>query len=157
MGVAQYLTGLALGAAALAPILAGAAAVRRRLAPELTGPPAWVATIVLVLALLVLALELVGVLGLLHRWGAAVGCAALGFLAWLLARRGAAAATDQGAVRDGRGLEHWAILVALAVLAAPWLAWTIFAYRHGMETVDTLWYHLPFAARFTQLGSIVHR
>jgi hypothetical protein len=44
----------------------------------------------------------------------------------------------------------------VGIVTAPWLAWTLFAYAHGMATVDTLWYHLPFAARFTQLGSILH-
>jgi hypothetical protein len=181
MGVAQYLTGLVLGAAALVAVVAGALAVRRRLAPELAGPAAWVADSVLVLALLVVALEVVGVLGLLHRWGAAVGCGLVGAAAWWLARRGsptpapvpapapapapaqaaaavAVAVAVSPASRGARraGLVRWAVLVALAVVGAPWLAWTVFAYRHGMETIDTLWYHLPFAARFVQLGSILH-
>ena len=44
----------------------------------------------------------------------------------------------------------------MSVVAAAWLGWTIFAYRHGMETIDTLWYHLPFAARFVQDHNIRH-
>ncbi len=35
------------------------------------------------------------------------------------------------------------------------MARVIYAYRNGMETVDTLWYHLPVAARFVQTGSVL--
>ena len=47
------------------------------------------------------------------------------------------------------------VAIVAAAVAAPWLGWTAFAYRHGMETIDTLWYHMPFTARFVQSGSIL--
>jgi hypothetical protein len=52
--------------------------------------------------------------------------------------------------------ERCAIVAAVAAVAAPWLGWTVYAYRHGMETPDTLWYHLPQAARFVQNGNLWH-
>jgi hypothetical protein len=55
--------------------------------------------------------------------------------------------------RLGRGALVVA-LVATAVLSAEWGARTVAALHHGMDTVDTLWYHLPTAARFVQDGSI---
>jgi hypothetical protein len=55
--------------------------------------------------------------------------------------------------RLGRGALIVA-LVATAVLVAEWGARTVAALYHGMDTVDTLWYHLPTAARFVQEGSI---
>jgi hypothetical protein len=159
MSFGQYLIGVALSAVALVPILAGARALRRALAPAFTGAAAWVAGAVLAIALVVLALELVGILGLLHRFGAAGGCALIGLAAWragpVLAARlpGGPGLPREACVTRREGL---VVLVAVGIAAAPWLAWTLFAYAHGMETVDTLWYHLPFAARFTQLGSILH-
>jgi hypothetical protein len=50
--------------------------------------------------------------------------------------------------------DRFAICIAGAIVAALWLGWTAYAYRHGMETTDTLWYHLPQAARFVQNGYI---
>jgi hypothetical protein len=55
--------------------------------------------------------------------------------------------------RLGRGALVVA-LVATAVLSAEWGARTVAALHHGMDTIDTLWYHLPTAARFVQEGSI---
>jgi hypothetical protein len=39
---------------------------------------------------------------------------------------------------------------------AEWSVPTIDALRFGMIGIDTLWYHLPVAARFVQQGSIAH-
>jgi hypothetical protein len=44
--------------------------------------------------------------------------------------------------------------VAVAVLAADWGARVAVALRGGMESVDTVWYHLPQAARFVQDASV---
>jgi hypothetical protein len=45
-------------------------------------------------------------------------------------------------------------IVAVSLLAADWATRTVDALHHGMTTVDTLWYHMPFAARFVQQGNI---
>ena len=37
---------------------------------------------------------------------------------------------------------------------ADWSTRTVDALHHGMSSPDTIWYHLPFAARFVQSGSI---
>jgi hypothetical protein len=42
------------------------------------------------------------------------------------------------------------------VVIAEWMTRTVDALHHGITTVDSLWYHMPFAARFVQDGSIVH-
>src|SRR5262249_54580029 len=53
----------------------------------------------------------------------------------------------------GRG-GRWFALAVTAVASGPWLARTVRATRFGMGTVDTLWYHLPAAARFVQDGRV---
>ncbi len=47
-----------------------------------------------------------------------------------------------------------AALVTVSVVIAEWSTQTVAAYHHGMPGTDTLWYHMPFAARFVQDGSI---
>lgn len=47
-----------------------------------------------------------------------------------------------------------AAIVVVSVLLAEWSTQTVAAYHHGMLSTDTLWYHMPFAARFVQDHSI---
>ena len=49
---------------------------------------------------------------------------------------------------------NFAALAAVAVVVAEWSTKTVAAYHHGIGSTDSLWYHMPFAARFVQDGSI---
>lgn len=157
MGVAQYITGVFLATACLAPIGYAAHAARERLLPGWAGSPRWVAEAVLGVALLVVTLELIGIAGALTRLGAVIGCLVSSslVLAWASRRRGAPKTPIPQASAHGR-VDLTVAVVALAAVAAPWLAWTAVAYRHGMQTVDTLYYHMPQAAWFVQTGSVLH-
>src|SRR2546426_957572 len=44
-----------------------------------------------------------------------------------------------------------AVLVS-AVVVAQWGGRTLMALDRGMPNMDSLWYHMPFAARFFQSG-----
>jgi hypothetical protein len=46
-------------------------------------------------------------------------------------------------------------VLAVSIVSADWATRTVDAYNHGMTTTDTLWYHMPFAARFVQQGTIL--
>jgi hypothetical protein len=46
-------------------------------------------------------------------------------------------------------------VLAVTIVSADWATRTVDAYNHGMTTTDTLWYHMPFAARFVQQGTIL--
>jgi hypothetical protein len=48
----------------------------------------------------------------------------------------------------------FAALAATSVVVAEWSTKTVDALHHGMSYSDTIWYHMPFAARFVQDGSI---
>jgi hypothetical protein len=154
--IGRYVVGVLLGAIVLGPILAGAVRVRRRALPRWEGPPARVAEAVLSAGLLLVALELAGIAGALDRVGVVVACLAIGAVAWLLAPRLAqtslATPRPPASTRTGGAVA----LGAASIAAAAWLGWVVSSYRAGMESVDTLWYHLPFAARFVQTGSILH-
>ena len=47
-----------------------------------------------------------------------------------------------------------AALVVVSVVVAEWSTQTVAAYHHGMLSTDTMWYHMPYAARFVQEHSI---
>jgi hypothetical protein len=47
-----------------------------------------------------------------------------------------------------------AAVVVVAVVVAGWAPRVVDAWHHGMTTIDTLWYHMPEAARFVQTGDI---
>ncbi len=50
--------------------------------------------------------------------------------------------------------EPTAALAAVSLVVAEWGPGTVEAYRTGMNTIDTLWYHMPVATQFAQSGSI---
>src|SRR5439155_3073593 len=107
----------------------------------------WLAAAVLWVALVVLACEL---LGALHAFDAAPLVALSGVAGVAVAAR--------RRVRLGRRAEHAAhrrldpvavgvATVAIAIVAADWMARVQAALQNGMPNVDTLWYHMPVAAR----------
>ena len=154
MDLARYLLGLLLTIVCVGPLIAGAHRLRVRALPDFGGCAAGVAEAIAALGLTVLALELAGVLGAFTLLGVTVSCVVIGLAGWAVAGR--IAASDRQPVRHpelGRGSVVLAA-GAVAVLAAAWLARVIYAYGHGMESIDTLWYHLPWAARWVQTGSI---
>lgn len=150
-----------LGLVCVGTLALGAHRLRLRLAPSYEGLVAGIADGVTFLALLILVLEAVGVIGVLDRVGVVVGCLLVGGLAWWIGVRGSSPRGTRTPHTDQGVSAHRTLVMAIAVagtsaVAAVWLGWTIFAYRHGMETIDTLWYHMPFAARFVQLHNIRH-
>ncbi len=159
MSVGRYVEGLVLLAVCTGVLAVGSRRLRWRLAPGYEGLVAGIADGVVFLGLLIVTLEAVGVIGVLDRVGVVAGCVVVGVAAALLGARSAPAgrATARTVAADPRRrLVLSVAVVAVAVFTAAWVGWTVYAYRHGMETVDTLWYHLPFAARFVQLHNIRH-
>ena len=160
MSIGRYVLGLCLVVGCVGPVALGSRRVRMRLLPGAERSIGLVADAVLALGLIVVALELPGLLGLLTPLGALVACVALGGAAWLGA--GLITPPETGRKPSRRPPDHdhritdTLVIAALAAVGAVWVGQTIFAYRHGMQTVDTLWYHLPVAARFVQTGSILH-
>lgn len=162
-----------LGLLCFAALGLGARQLRLRFAPSFAGPVAAIADAVMFLALLTVALEVAGVIGVLDRAGVVCVCVLVGALAWAVGRRFSVSSravpetlgglsprsghdADEGTRNSHRRLAVSIAIAATSVVAAAWIGWTIFAYRHGMETIDTMWYHLPAAARFVQLGNIRH-
>jgi hypothetical protein len=157
MGLGAYLGGVLGCAICLALVTAAALAGTRRLGLGAAGSASALVTILIALSVLLVALELAGMVGILEIPGI-LGCTVIVSGAVLLStRRGRASPVASRVTGEPIArLDRAWLVVVVAVVAAPWLGWTYFSYRHGMQTVDTLWYHMPFAARFMQTHSIVH-
>ncbi|HEX8741541.1 MAG TPA: hypothetical protein VF712_00260 [Thermoleophilaceae bacterium] len=168
MSAGDYLLGVALLALVVVPLAAGTVCVRARLLADWSGAPARVAEAVLGLAALILVAEALGTVGLLERVPLVVACAAAGGAAWWWSRRGGRGSPHPAAVpgsaaaaggsrpappQHGGRLAIAVALAACAAVAVAWLDRTDFAIHSGMTDPDTLWYHLPVAARFAQEGS----
>ena len=158
----RYVEGLLFVALAFVPIGAASFAWRARLVPAWTGAVARLAEIVIGLATVTCVSELLGATHLFRAAAMVPVLAGLGTVGWYYGRRG---------VQNSVAAEHemprvpapsnyqprmkLGALVAVSVVAADWGSRTVDAFHHGMTSADTLWYHLPFAARFIQQGTIV--
>ena len=159
MTLARYLIGLVLAGIALGPVCAGALMLRRRLLPGWHGALARLAEIMLGLGIVIAVAQVLGTVGLFRLAPMVVGLAAAGVAAGFAGqRRDRAAARARvhlpgPAPHPGRAATVIA-LVATAVVTAEWFTRTSAALRQGMFSYDTLWYHLPAAARFVQDGTL---
>ncbi len=167
MDLPRFLLGLALAALAFTPVVVAACSWRRRLLSEWSGPPAVLVDVVLALSAVVLTAELLGMAGFLRLAPLTVALALIGGVGWLLAARwrrssGVAAphmsreeiAPSETPRSSNRPSMLMVALVLTSVVVADWSSRTVDAFHHGMTTPDTIWYHMPFAARFVQTGSI---
>jgi len=160
----RYMAGVLFIAIAFVPIGAAAHAWRARLLPGWTGPAARLAEIVAGVAAVVVVSEVLGAVHLFRLWAVVPGLAAVGAAGWYAAGRHSVSVvgaeelegvSDTKARPAPRG-STLAAVVAIGVVAADWGTRTIDALHHGMSNTDTLWYHMPFAARFVQQGTIDH-
>lgn len=163
MSGARYTLGLAAMGVALVPLFGGSRALCRRFLPEFLGPAAWLATSMIGLAIAIVASEALGSVGWFALLPVVVTFGGLGCLAWWIGVRGG---TARQAMREPPGSEpgpraeadrtglwgSWAAIGAVAVVVADWSIRTVDALRFGMTGTDSLWYHLPVAARFAESG-----
>lgn len=141
---------------AFTPLVIGSLALRRRWLPTWSGPPGWLVQVVLVLTACLVTILGLGVLGLFSLVPTALVLAGSGAAMWLVAPRMALRETPELEAppeRLGRPAKVVAV-VALSLVAATWGARTYVALSHGMVSIDSLWYHLPLAARYANLHSI---
>jgi hypothetical protein len=123
------------------------------------------AEIVMAVAAVVVLAELVGAIHLFRLAAVVPVMASAGVVGWWVGRRASdppvrtATADEFKATTGAQSTSPTAAIVAaifaVSLLIADWATRTVDALHHGMTTVDTLWYHMPFAARFVQQGTIV--
>ncbi len=143
-------------AVAVGAVAFGATRVRRLLLPGWSGAPARLVEVVLASAALLWVSEITGTFGgfadgwviagsLLVGLGAAVAANALA------ASRPVTPAPAPPAPPSSSLAKVLAVAVLTALVAA-WMIPTLGSVAAGMDRADSLWYHMPFAARFVQTG-----
>jgi hypothetical protein len=152
----SYIAGSVAVIGILAALGLGGYWLRRWIVPEFSGALARLADATLAVALLVIALEILGTLSVLEfGWvivfTIAVGLAAAGLGYWK--------APDRGEEVKAPEVAKWALILAIAVASFTMAEWTFpsqLALDQGMFGGDTTWYHMPFAATMAQEHSTVH-
>ena len=162
MAFARYVVGVFALLVVVLPVGAASHAWVSRLRPDWSGAIARLAEIVVGLGFTLVVLELLGSISLFRAAVVVPVLAVVGIVGWWAASRLPAAEATRAAPDEVIGLApvsshsmNLVAVLAVALVAADWATRTIDAYHHGMTTPDTLWYHLPQAARFVQDGSII--
>ena len=152
LGAGDYLLGVVEIAVLVAGAGAAAVRVRSRLLPGWCGPPAWLADIVLAVALVLSVAELLGALGAFRELWLVLAVAACGI---------AARALIDPSPREGTPGTHppapdpwpfakWAALLVAGLVVAHWSVSVRLVLDTGITNFDSTWYHGPFAAAFAQ-------
>ncbi len=177
LGVGRYLLGVAELGVLVGFAWLGAASVRRRLVPELSGPTAGLATVLLTIAGLLWIAEVLGAFGWFEvgPYLAAVVVVGAGLrlvvggpwgrpsvlLGFSPGESGVVREREWGEKEDAaapEGRPHGpspAAVVALAIAAVAvvhFAAGVKLRLSTGMTGFDSTWYHGPFAAKFFQSG-----
>ncbi|HEX4110660.1 MAG TPA: hypothetical protein VHX88_21205 [Solirubrobacteraceae bacterium] len=157
MTIARFLTGVLLLIGTVGPAALTARSLQRRFS-AVSGPAVVLVDAVLALSVVLVAAELLGLVGLM-RPAALVPLLVLVALISVRVWRpavGSAAPAERAQLSLGllRQPASLAAAAAVVIVCAQWLLGTISAYDTGMLSYDTLWYHMPFAADFAQTGSV---
>ncbi|HEX3238979.1 MAG TPA: hypothetical protein VHR18_02450 [Solirubrobacterales bacterium] len=155
----RYLLGVVEVAILVGFAWAGTARVRARLLPRFEGAPAFLATAVLALALLLWAAELLGTVSLFEPLPYLLLVAAVGLALWKFLPR------QQGEGDSPHPSQQvWVRRIPLPTLVALLVAVVALAHfgwdakpqlSAGMTGFDSTWYHGPFAAGFFQSGNTI--
>ncbi|MHB8243292.1 MAG: hypothetical protein ACYDHN_15055 [Solirubrobacteraceae bacterium] len=156
---------LILGFLRLAAVIVPAAVFAHRLRAaylSVAGPVAVLAEAMIALSSLLLAAELLGLVGLDRPVALIPSLIGLAMLSLLLPRPSLEPTSDseEPANRERRDRRPWrettllATGVGLTVVWAQWCLETANSLGSGMSNFDTLWYHMPFAARLAQSSSV---
>ncbi|MEA2469969.1 MAG: hypothetical protein QOE38_968, partial [Thermoleophilaceae bacterium] len=158
MSALAYLLAVLLLAGFAVPIALAVRDWRRVLLPGWTGAPARLADAIGWVAIAVVLSELLGAVGLFRAWALVAASLLVSTALRARARRtpvregGAQLAPAKPARRGERRVAFAGALLVLAQWAVP----ARISLGQGMTAPDTLWYHMPFAARFVQDGWLTH-
>jgi hypothetical protein len=138
----------------------GAWSLRRALLPAWEGAPARLAEVVMALAAVFGAAQILGSFGAFRRDALFLGCSAAGVAMALVGqRRAAARSASVGSNISTVATPKPEVAVAAIAAGVVWVQWVMhagYALSNGMTHPDTLWYHAPYAARFLQTGWLTH-
>jgi hypothetical protein len=144
-------------AAVALPAWWAARCVRRRSLTAWDGGVARLAESVIAIAIVMAVCQLVGAVGLFDRWIVIAGVLVLSLVLVAWGSRGSGAPADPAHTSvkaEDRGGRTGALaaVTAVALVVGRWSTFTIESLRSGVLAADSIWYHLPRAARFAQSG-----
>jgi len=159
---ARYLEGAAALSLVLFSTTVTAGRIQQILCPRWSGARRLLLRAIIGLTSMIVIAEVLGLVQLFRLLPYLVVSVAVAAATIFLAQRHS---QDDGASPDRvspltastRSVPWWepaAAVAAVSLVMAEWGAGTVEAYRTGMTTTDTIWYHMPFAAQFAQSGSI---
>jgi hypothetical protein len=158
LGPGRYLLGVVELGVLVGFAILGAASMRKWLLPRFFGAPAYLATAVIALALLIGVAEVLGTASLFESGAYLVGVATAGLGIWALGRRAAAPPmVSRPDVTRARGVD-WMTLTALGIAVLVVIRFAGGARLRlstGMSGFDSTWYHGPFASGFFQSGNTI--
>jgi hypothetical protein len=160
----RYLAATAAVLVVVAVLARGAQVLRAGLLPTWRGAPARLAEAVIGLSAGFGAAQFVGALRLFRPLPLLLAGLAAGGTCWALGRlvdvdvdRDETGSATAGAARPAplrhQPVEWVAVLLGVGIVAVQWMTHVGASVGRGMSHPDTLWYHMPFAARFVQNGS----
>ena len=157
--MSRYLTGILLLAIAFVPLHTASYLWRARLIAEWRGAQARLVEIIMDVTVVICVSEILGSVYLYRVAPVVIALAIIGIAAIWVARRSTWGRSEEPApLPPARPSEprtaNVVAIVAVSTVVAEWSTQTVAAYHHGMISTDTLWYHMPFAARFVQDHSI---
>lgn len=151
LDLGRYLLGVAEVGILVGFAWLGAARVRSRLVPELSGAPGHLASGVIALALLIWVAEVLGTVGLFEAVPYLVAVVGVG-LALRVAIQEAPTTPSAGDVVGASWIATAAALVVSVVAVVAFAGGVKTRLGTGMTGFDSTWYHGPFAAGFFQGG-----
>ena len=156
----DYLVGAVELLAVVAALAYGAYRVRALLLPGWWGAPARLAEIVLGVTALVWVSEILGTFGWFEELPVLAAAIGVGIVAGLVAARlearPALETPDAPPRPPAWNLAAVVAALSVAALTAAWVVPTLSTLASGFDRTDTLWYHLPLAAKFVQTGYLGH-
>jgi hypothetical protein len=145
LGFAAMLTTIAL-------VVRGARAARARLVPDASLPLACLVVILLTVGCITIVSEVLGTIGLFHVVPLAIAFAGAGIVLARIAPVAPKRETSPPPSKVPRAITG-ATFFAVFVVIGEWVTATVLALHNGITVRDSIWYHLPTAARFAQSGS----
>ena len=155
MGLHRYIWGIAGLVAVLGPLGLGASTLRAMLLPDWRGGLARLAEVVMVFTLVTLICEVLGTLRIFRMVPVVVVSimAGVGLWRWSRPRTGRVRSPSADASHPAlRAVTLAVALLASGVILTEWAGPTLRAYNHGILGLDSLWYHMPWAAWYAQSG-----
>lgn len=152
MNVTNYLSGVFILCVLVGAFSISARRLRLVLLPAWTGAPAVLGTIVLGLSLAVVTAELLGLVGLLDTPALLLASVST-MLALRLVKLGQLPGRELAAPRIDR-VGFAVATVAALLTTVHWAGPVLHSLDVGIYRQDSTWYHLPFAAWFSQTGSV---